>query len=352
MLIAPDRLRQRIEAILQAAGSSAEEAQIVAAHLVRANLTGHDSHGVGMLPVYIKSLDIGALVPNAVLETTRDAGQFLQFNAQRGYGQRMAREAMEIAIARCRETGLVIMGLSNAHHIGRVGDYAEQSLKAGLVSLQFVNVIDHRPLVAPHRGTDARYSTNPLCFALPASARHPAILLDMATSKVALGKVRVALHKRQSLPEGTLFDGRGQPTTDPAVMFSEPLGAITPLGEHKGYGLALICELLAGGLTGGGTIQPDNERRGGIVNNLLTILIDPQQLVDLPWLQQETDKVLAYIKASPAANQAEPVLVPGEPERLSLEQRSQQGLPIDPTTWTQLEEIAAALGIACPEGGT
>lgn len=345
MLISRNRLHPFILAILQAAGSRVDEARIVTDHLLRANLTGHDSHGIGMLPTYMDSLQLGALQPNAVLEKTLDSGQFLQFNGNRGYGQRMAKEAMTQAINRCRETGMVTMGLRNAHHIGRVGSYAEQGIEAGLVSVQFVNVIDHRPLVAPHRGSDGRYSTNPICLALPAGQQHPAILLDMATSRVALGKVRVALNKQEKMPEGILFDGQGNPTCDPAVMFSEPSGAISPLAEHKGYGLALFCELLAGGLSGGGTIQPGNERLGGVVNNMLTILIDPAKMADLPWLHRETEKLIEYVKASPRGDPTAPILIPGEPEQLNARQRTKEGIPVDPTTWEQLCGIARELKI-------
>jgi len=348
MLIAHNQLEDFVRRILLAAGSSEQEAGIVAGHLVRANLTGHDSHGVGMVPTYMKNLANETLRPNAVLEKILDRGAILQFDAHRGYGQRLAKEAMAQAIERCRESGLVMLTVRNAHHIGRVGAYAEQALQAGLVSLMFVNVTDHRPLVAPQRGSDARFATNPVCIGFPAAENQREVLLDMATSKVALGKVRVAMNKNERMAQGTLFDGQGQATTDPTVMFEEPFGAITPLGEHKGYGLALLCELLAGGLSGGGTIQPDTPRRGGIVNNLMAILIDPQALVDLSWLRQEAEKLIAYVKESPAANPAEPVLIPGDPERLSERERREGGVPIDPTTWGQLTEIAHSLKVEVP----
>jgi uncharacterized oxidoreductase len=171
---------------------------------------------------------------------------------------------MDAAITRCRETGVVAMTLANAHHIGRVGAYGELASGAGLVSLHFVNVTDHRATVAPFRGTDARFVTNPVCIAVPGTERHPPLLLDMATSAVAMGKIRVAKNEGKPAPEGALIDAKGKPTRDPNVMYSEPHGALLPFGGHKGYALAVMTELLATALTGGPSIQPGNQRMGGV----------------------------------------------------------------------------------------
>lgn len=339
------QLSQFAEAVLTATGSSSHEAEIVADHLVQSNLAGHDSHGIGMLPTYVGSIEKGALVPNADIQWVVDHGAMMVFEGRRGYGQRLAREAMVKAIERCHETGLVLMGLRNAHHMGRIGSYGEQSIAAGLVSLHFVNVVDHRPLVAPFRGTAARYSTNPICFAMPAATDSAPILLDMATSKTALGKVRVAMNKEEPMVAGTLYDGAGNTTTDPSVMFREPFGAITPLGEHKGYGIALFCELLAGVLTGGGTIQPDNPRLGGIINHMATILIDPQRLVDHQWMEQEISALTMYVKSAPAEDAELPVLVAGEPERMMRAERGSSGIPVDETTCQQLFDTARQVGV-------
>lgn len=340
-----EQLKKFAEAILTVAGSSCHEAEIVADHLVGANLAGHDSHGIGMLPTYVNSLKVGALFPDAELDQVLDQGSMMIFDGHRGYGQRLAREAMARAIMRCRQTGLVFMGLRNAHHMGRIGSYGEQSIAAGLISLHFVNVVDHRPLVAPFGGTAARYSTNPICFAMPATTASAAILLDMATSKVALGKVRVAMNKGEPMAVGTLYDGTGRATTDPSVMFTEPFGAITSLGEHKGYGIALFCELLAGVLTGGGTIQPHNPQLGGIVNHMATILVDPQRLVDHQWMAAEVAALVEYVKSAPPENPQSPVLVAGEPEILMRAEREQNGIPVDVTTCEQLVAAAQQVGI-------
>src|SRR5688572_8052394 len=266
MRASADALRRTISAIVSAGGSADAEADLVADHLVQANLAGHDSHGVGMIPTYVRHLKAGLVVPNTRAKTVKDDGPALMFDGGRGYGRPVAGEAMAAAITRCRQTGVVVMTLANAHHSGRVGAYGELASAVGLVSLHFVNVTDHRALVAPFRGTDARFVTNPVCIAIPGTDRQPPLLLDMATSAIAMGKVRVAKNERHLVPEGILIDAKGQPTRDPNVMYGDPIGALRTFGGHKGYALAVVTELLAGALSGGPTIQPGNPRKGGTIN--------------------------------------------------------------------------------------
>ncbi len=255
VIITADALRALTYQIVRHGGSEAAECQIVSDHLVDANLSGHDSHGVGILPTYVINLQKNMLRPNTAVTNVRDDGAFLQFDGGKGYGQRVAGEAMSAAIERCRETGIVVATLKNAHHIGRVGAYGEMAAAAGMISLHFVNVTDHFTIVAPHRGTDSRFGTNPVCIAVPTGNPAEPIILDMATSKVAMGKLRVANNAGQRLPDGIVIDADGAPSNDPGVMFREPKGALLPFAEHKGYGLALMAELLSGALSGGGTYR-------------------------------------------------------------------------------------------------
>jgi uncharacterized oxidoreductase len=238
------------------------------------------------------------------------------------------------------------MTLANSHHIGRVGAYGELASAAGLVSLHFVNVADHRGLVAPFRGSDSRFSTNPVCIGMPATATQPPLLLDMATSGVAMGKVLVAKLAGKRLPEGNLIDAQGTPTNDPEVMYQEPRGSLLPFGAHKGYALAVLTELLAGAMSGGGTIQPENPRRGGIVNNMFSIVVDPARLAGVDWMRREIDGFVGYVKASPPADPAKPILVPGDPERLSRAERQRAGVPLDAATWEALVTAGEAMGLA------
>jgi len=346
MRASADALRAVISAIVKAGGSADGEADLVADHLVQANLAGHDSHGVGMIPTYVRHVKAGLVVPNTRAKTVKDDGPTLMFDGGRGYGRPVAGEAMAAAIARCRQTGVVAMTLANAHHIGRVGAYGELASGAGLVSLHFVNVTDHRATVAPFRGTEGRFVTNPVCIAMPGTDRHAPLLLDMATSAVAMGKIRVAKNEGKPAPEGALIDAKGRPTRDPNVMYSEPHGALLPFGGHKGYALAVVTELLATALTGGPSIQPGNQRMGGVVNNMFSVVIDPGRLAGVDWLRREIDGFLDYVKSSPPVDPKLPVLVPGEPERLAQAERGRAGIEIDATTWDEILAGAEAVGLS------
>ena len=253
--ITSDGLHALSRAVCAATGSREREANLVADHLVEANLTGHDSHGVGLLPVYVEKVRAGLLVPNRHAELVSERCAVLVIEGNRGYGQVIGYEAMELGMARAREQGVALLGVRNSFHLGRIGQLAEQCARGGFASIHFVNVIDHAPLQAPYGGAQARFSTNPFCAALPGEDG-AAVVLDMATSKIAIGKARVARNKGIPAPEDSLLDAGGRPTRDAGVMFQEPQGALIAMGEHKGSGLAIICELLAGALTGGRTSQP------------------------------------------------------------------------------------------------
>ncbi|HET7343740.1 MAG TPA: malate/lactate/ureidoglycolate dehydrogenase [Methylomirabilota bacterium] len=338
-------LRAVVSGMVQAGGSSDAEAALVAEHLVAANLAGHDSHGVGMMPSYVRHLKLGLLVPNTRAKVVKDDGPALMFDGGRGYGRSVAGEAIAAGIARGRQLGVAVVTLANAHHVGRVGAYGELTQAAGLVSLHFVNVTDHRTLVAPFRGTDARFVTNPVCIALPATERQAPILLDMATSAVAMGKVRVAKNEGHLMDPGVLIDQQGRPTRDPSVMYAEKTGALLPFGGHKGYALAVVTELLATTLSGGPSIQPGNPRLGGIVNNMLSIVIDPARFAGVDWFRHEVDGFVEFVKASPPADPKAPVLVPGDPERLARERRLREGIEVDATTWEEILAAADTVGL-------
>ncbi len=350
MLIEENKLRELVTQILQGMGSDRAEAEVVGDHLVRANLSGHDSHGIGMLPHYVRNLEIDRLKPNTQAKTIKDAGNILVFDGQLGYGQRVAKESMQQAIDKAKHHSICLMGLRNAHHIGRIGTYGEQAIDAGVISIHFVNVTDHPPVVAPFAAKQARYVTNPICIAVPGTGKTESILLDFATSRIALGKVRVAMNKGDKLATGMVIDETGSENTNPDIMFeTPPKGALMPFGEHKGSGLALMCEILAGVLTGGGSIQPGNNRLGGIINNMMTIVIDPQAMTSQNYVHNEIDALLDYVKSASPVNSDTPVLTAGDPERLSTQDRRTNGIPVDDNTWQQLLDTAKKYGVATSE---
>ena len=342
------QLRRVIGTLLERASSEPAEAAQVADHLVDANLRGHDSHGIGMIPHYVHNITNETMRPNTGLSVVRDGGAVMLFDGGLGYGQRVGVEMMERLIDRARELGTVTASLRNVHHLGRIGTYAEMAVAAGLVSIHFVNVTGHPPLVAPYRGSQARFGTNPICIGVPGTPRHQPFLLDMATSVIALGKVRVALNKGERITPGTLVDAQGQPTTDPKVMFPDDeaaRGALLPLALHKGYGLLFAAELLAGVLGSGGTSNPSTAHLDTIRNNMLTVVIDPATLVEPDWMEREFDTVVDYVTSSPPANPDEPVLIAGDPERTTMQERLAEGIPVDPVTWDGILDAGELVGL-------
>ena len=345
-------LRAQMAGIVAAAGSSAEEARTVAGNLVLANLSGHDSHGVGMVPRYVDAVLEGGLKPNAGIKVDLDAGSLIALDGQRGYGQVLGEQAMALGMARARELGSCIMTLANAHHLGRIGHFAEIAAAGGLVAIHFVNVLS-RPVVAPWGGADGRFGTNPCCIGIPLKGREP-FMLDFATSRVAQGKMRVAHNEGRRVEPGYLIDEKGRPTTDPGVVVvAQPgglLGALMPFGEHKGYGMAIACELLGGALTGSGTWhrQPDMAR--SVVNGMLTILIDPGKLGTQKRFDEEALSFIDWLKQSPAAPGFDRVRVAGEPEREARAQRERAGIAIDEQTWSEIVAAGAKVGYTIDPG--
>jgi len=337
------RLARAIEAIVAAGGSEPREAQLVAENLVTANLTGHDSHGVGMIPRYVESLKEGGLRPNRHPQLKLDGGALVALDGQAGYGQVIGLEATAIAIERAKAHGVCVMALANSHHLCRIGQWAEQAVAEGLVSISFVNVIS-RSIVAPFGGSDARFGTNPCTVGVPLAGQPP-FILDMATSGVAQGKVRVAHNKGEQLPPGLLLDDKGNPTVDARFGVIEPFGALTTFGLHKGYGLAVVCELLGGALSGGGTWHTTDRSKKRVLNGMLSILIDPAKLGTADVFEREARAFIDWVKQSPPAPGADRVRIAGDPERETRARRERDGIAVDDTTWQEIRAAGAKLGV-------
>ncbi|MGH7153701.1 MAG: malate/lactate/ureidoglycolate dehydrogenase [Acetobacteraceae bacterium] len=341
---APDQLRAMTQRIVRRMGSDAAETMEVADHLVRANLAGHDSHGVGMLPTYERLLQSGLLIPNQTLETVLDFGALLVLDARRGFGQRMAAEAVRRAMARARDLGACILGLRNSAHIGRVGTYGELATHAGMAFIGYVNVADHSDIAAPWGAGEPRLSTNPFVTAVP-SAEGP-MLLDMATTTIAMGKARIARNKGVPVPDDSLLDGEGRPTTDPTRFIDDRVGAMLTFGRHKGSGLAVMCEIMAGAVAGGQ--HAGEHAEGGILNSMFAVLIDLARIGDPAAIGTAVEAIKAHIRSARPAAGFNEILLPGEPERRSAADRA-TGIPVDDRTWEQICEAASRLGITRAE---
>jgi uncharacterized oxidoreductase len=346
MNISADNLNALLLEIFRRGGSDEYEADIVADHLIQANLRGHDSHGVMMVRWYMEWVKAGHLKPNTPARKVKDKDAFLAFDGGRGYGQRTAWEALKAGITRCRKTGMATVTLKDSGHIGRLGTYGEQAVAAGLVSLHFANAHDFPLVVAPVGGQKPLFMTNPVCFAMPGTEKSTPIIMDYATSSMAYGKAEVYMNKGIAAPLNSIIDHEGRPTSDPRVLFQKPYGSLLPFGGHKGYGLMVFCELLGGCLSGGGSVNTYREESTGTVNNLFSILIDPLRLMEQTRLQELVDGLVNYIKACPPVNAKQPVLMPGEIERVTLVERQARGIPLDEKTWAAILKACDTVGFS------
>jgi uncharacterized oxidoreductase len=330
--------------VLKGFGCDEHEADIVASHLLDANLTGHDSHGIGMLPMYGEQVKDGNLVPNQTPQLHPATGAISIVDAKRGFGHRMALLGLDHAMATMPEHKVAILGLRNSGHVSRVGTYSEYCAARGYVSIHMVNVVGHAPLVAPFGARESGFSTNPISMAMPVDGQAKP-LLDIATSTVAFGKVRVAANKGERMPPGCLVDAEGLPTNDPTPMATNRIGALSAFGEHKGSGLGIFVELLAGALVSEDTVATMKHIPHGVINNMFSIIIDPSAFDTQDAVAKRTLDFYEFIKNKPAATNVDEVLLPGEPEIISRAKRQAQGIPVDDETVRQIMDIARAFSI-------
>ncbi|MCA0451757.1 MAG: malate/lactate/ureidoglycolate dehydrogenase [Proteobacteria bacterium] len=340
--ITPKRAIDLVAAIAMASGSPESEARGLGENLVDANLTGHDSHGVSMLPLYIDMVRAGTMNVGAAPKIVAETAATLVVEGNRGYGQTIMAQATDMLCAKAKKSGAAVLALRETHHIGRIGAWAERCAKQGLASIFLVDVAGVDAKVAPHNGRDARLGTNPICLGFPRKGKPP-IIADMATSRVAVGKIRVSLNKGERIAEGLIIDAEGKPSTDPATMFTDPMGALLTMADHKGYALSVMMEMFSGALGGGSTIATLQPHLKRIVNNCIAVAIDPAALGTEDTMTAEADRMEAWLKASPKRG-ADDILLPGEPELASRAKRAAT-FPVDDGTWKLLADIARDYGI-------
>jgi hydroxycarboxylate dehydrogenase B len=347
-LLAPELTGFAAE-LLVAVGVPRDEATIVATSLVGANLRGHDSHGVMRLPQYVGFLEQGQYRSGVELKVHHETPAAIVCDGQWGLGQVQAHRLLDLLIPKAAAVGAAVGTSRDCGHIGRLGEYAERAAGQGLLLLATVNNGGAVQRVAPPGGLEPRLSTNPFCAGVPTTDPARPIIVDFGTSVVAEGKVRDYYISGRRVPDGWLLDHRGQPTTDPSVLYEPPLGTILPLGgsqSYKGFGLGLILDLWAGGLSGGGCSQ--SSQRGAPGNHVFFLVLDAAGLAGRETLLQQAAELADWIRATPRPAGVEAILLPGDPERQMLEQRTARGIPLDDSHWTRLVELAGRLGVAIP----
>jgi uncharacterized oxidoreductase len=324
-------LQQLVADIFDTAGCSRASGAL-ALYLVRANLAGHDSHGVVRVPRYIQMKHDGLILADQKVDVVVDTLALAVVDGKYGFGQTVAPQAVAIGIEKCKQTGLAAVALRHAGHIGRVADWAEMAAAEDLVSIHFVNAAGS-VLVAPFGSVERRFSTAPYCVGVPLPERAP-LVLDFATSMVAEGKVLVASQGGKPIPADALIGPDGVLSDDPRLLYGEykpgerrdirkGLGALGTFGGHKGSGLALMCEVLGGALTGNGCTAPDRR----FSNGMFSLYVDPARIDPEGVFPEETTR---YVAMSSSENRpaGQETLVPGEPEERTRAQRLADGVPL------------------------
>ncbi len=342
MILPAAKLVTLVSAIMRGAGCDEEEAHTVARRLVDANCVGHESHGVIRVAKYLEWVREGTLRPNVAPTLVIDTDTIAIIDGNRGFGQVIGEHATRIGTAKAAKTGIAMVGLRNCGHLGRVGDWAEMAAAAGQVSLHFLNTSGAQR-VAPYGGSDRRLSTNPICIGVPIANGDP-VILDVTTSTVAEGKLMVARNKGEEVPAGWIIDRDGAPTTDPNAFYDG--GALLTVGAHKGSGLSIATDLLAGAISTGRSSDPDDQV---LRNNMLSIYIAPAVYAPDGAVAREALRFVDWVKASPPINPGEPVLAPGDIERRTRADRLKRGIPIDEKTWADLLEAAGSVGIGAAQ---
>ncbi|MDG2382488.1 MAG: malate/lactate/ureidoglycolate dehydrogenase [Pirellulaceae bacterium] len=342
MIFPHDQLRSLTQRIFAAAGCNPEESERVATLLVEANLVGHDSHGVLRIPSYVQWLRAGKVIANQTINVLVDDGPLAVVDGQFGLGQSVGHQSMQLGIEKATQHGVAVVALRNAGHLGRIGDWPLMAARAGFISLHFVNTSGAGMLVAPHGGIERRLSVDPIAASVPVPNGAP-LLLDMSAATIAEGKVRVALNKGETVPEGCLIDAVGNPTCEPSVFYGNPPGSILPIAGHKGFGLSMIIEMLAGALTGGSCTNPKHAEQ--VANGMLSIILDPSRFLPTAEFNPEVSRFVDFVKSSRTTTPTGEVLMPGEPEQRTKAQRLIHGIELDATTCSQIATTCGLLEI-------
>ena len=314
------------------------EAEIVTRSMVDANRVGHDSHGVIHLAKYVRELEAGLIQPNAPTETLHESASIAALDGNWGFGPVIATRAVELAIAKAKQTDISSVAVSRCNEAGRLGGYACLAADAEMIGLLMANDHGGGTCVAPHGGTEGRLSTNPIACAVPIDGQDP-IVLDMSTSTVASGKIRVKQHRDEALPHGWLIDGEGESTTNADEFYGVPPAALLPFGgvaAHKGFGLSIIVDILAGALTGAGCSQGEDARVG---NGLFVLVINVASFRGFPGFSAEIERFIGYLKSAKRAAGIDAIRMPGERGWKEQHKREQEGIPIDAETWEQIQAL-------------
>ena len=337
-----DALRSFCKEVFLSCGMPREDASIVADSLVQANLRGVDSHGVARVGIYVKRLEMGLVNPRPNVEVVREGAGTLLVDGDNGMGQVVGVRAIDLGLDKAKESGGVSVGVRRSNHYGAGAYYVQRAVSRDTIAFAYSNA---PPTMAPWGGVDPYVGTNPYAYGVPAGDHRP-IILDMATSIVARGKIILAAERGEPIPEGWAIDEEGSATTNAEEALR---GSVLPFGGPKGYALSLMIDIMAGALTGAGF--------GPGINSLYDDFDEPQnvgaffQLVDIGHFTEpvtfkaRVDQMIEQIKSSRKARGTEELFLPGEIEYRTEEERRESGVPVGAETAAQLREVGRSRGI-------
>ena len=334
-VLSENQLKRICIAILEAVGTPRDETEIVADSLVKANLRGIDSHGVFRLIAYVNRVKYKTIIPGAPFTITRETPSTALVSGGFGFGQVIGVRAMKLAVEKARKTGIGAISVFNTNHFGMATYYAMIALQNGMIGVVTCNT---SPSVLPWGGRVPMLGTNPICVAIPSGQDIP-IILDMATSAVARGKIESAAKEGKPIPEGWAVDENGEPTTDPIAALK---GALLPFGGPKGYGLSFIVDIVSGALAGAAcgkdvcSLYPE-EQKCNAGHFFLAINVD--SFIPIRDFKAAVDKVVLELRSSPPAPGYTSVLIPGEIEHRTEQKRLLEGIPLSKETWQRLKKL-------------
>jgi len=356
MRASADTVRAQILAILDAWGMPEDLAAETAEVMLETDLAGVDSHGIGMLASYERMRHAGQVKLDARPRVVREGPAMALVDGGAGLGHPVAAFAMRLAVRKAKQAGVGAVSVVNSHHFGAAGWYVSQAAAAGCIG--FVTSGTRTLAMVPTRGAMPVLGTNPIAFAAKGQAS-PAVVLDMATTTVAANKIRARSLRGKPIPPGWVLDGTGAPVAEPvaaaAQIFDRPEGGISPLGgteemgSHKGYGLALMAHILGGTLAGASFSPIRNlTQKPSDPDNIghFMLALDPAFFREPGAFEADLDAVVGVLRATPAADPAKPVLVPGDLERLERVARLAEGIPIPPKLAEEVRGIAERAGVA------
>ena len=308
---------------------------------------GLDSHGVMRFTQYLDAAAEGRICPGAPLTVLKETATTAMVDCGFNFGPVTATRLTKIAAAKAKQSNVACVVSRNSQHVGRLGSYVQKLAAEGLIGLAFANSSKHGHWVAPWGGSQGRLATNPLAYAVPTSS--DPIVLDMSTSMIAEGKIRVLLAGDRPLPPGCVRDAAGSPATDPKEFYGPPRGTIQPFGGelgYKGFGLALLVEILGAMLAG-----QDSSLDLPYINGLCLIAISTEAFCGSEVFRSLADSLCRYVTSCPPAPGFDEVIMPGTLDFRARRRRLVEGIPLPEATWKDIVACARRLGVSVPSPG-